>query len=59
MKYSLADIATALGIPTLAALGGGFAVYAGYDDAPGGVLIGLVMVLGAMALGLRRTREAR
>lgn len=38
----------------IAALGGAFAVYGGYDDSPGGTLLGLVLVLGAMAFGARR-----
>ena len=36
-----------------AALGGALAVYGGYDDSPGGTLLGFWMVLGAMALGAR------
>ena len=38
----------------IAALGGAFAVYGGYDDSPGGTLIGLFLVLGAIAFGARR-----
>ena len=38
----------------IAALGGAFAVFGGYDDSPGGTLLGLLLVLGAMAFGGRR-----
>lgn len=37
----------------LAAVGGGFAVFGGYDDSPGGQLLGLLIVLGAMAFSAR------
>ncbi len=37
----------------IAALGGALAVFGGYDDSPGGTLLGLVLVLGAMAFGAR------
>jgi hypothetical protein len=36
----------------LAALGGALAVYAEYDDSPGGVLIGFFLIVGAVALGV-------
>lgn len=57
MKSSVTDLVTALAIPALAALGGAFAVYAGYDDAPGGVLLGFVLILGAVALSWRAARR--
>ena len=41
-----------------AAFGGGFAVFGDYDDAPGAVLIGLVLVLGAMVVGVRNVWPA-
>lgn len=53
MKSSVTNLATALAIPAVAALGGAFAVYAGYDDAPGGVLLGFLLIIGAMALSWR------
>ncbi|MBA2669034.1 MAG: hypothetical protein H0U67_01520 [Gemmatimonadetes bacterium] len=59
MKYSAADLLTALGIAALAALGGAAAVYSGIDDAPGGVLIGFLLIVGAVALGLRTKQRAR
>lgn len=40
----------------LGAAGGALAVYSGYDDAPGGVLIGIVLIAAAVALGLRASR---
>ena len=41
---------TSIGI---AAIGGALAVYAGYDDSPGGTLLGILLVLGALAFGAR------
>ena len=41
----------------IAALGGALAVFGGYDDSPGGTLLGLLLVLGAA--GLRRTAWPR
>lgn len=57
MNSSLTRLATALAIPALAALGGAFAVYAGYDDAPGGVLLGFLLIIGATALSWRSARR--
>ena len=37
----------------IAALGGAFAVFGGYDDSPGGTLLGILLVLGAMVFGAR------
>ena len=37
----------------IAAVGGALAVYGGYDDSPGGTLLGLLLVLGTMAFGAR------
>jgi hypothetical protein len=36
-----------------ASLGGAFAVYGGYDDSPGGTLLGILVVLGAMAFAAK------
>lgn len=47
MKSVLAAI-TPIGV---AALGGALAVFGGFDDSPGGTLLGLLLVLGAMAFG--------
>jgi len=38
----------------IAAIGGAFAVFGGYDDSPGGTLIGILLVLSAMAFGAKR-----
>lgn len=53
----VADLVTVLAVVALAALGGAFAVYAEYDDSPGGVVIGFVLILGAVALGVRAARR--
>ncbi|HEX6133186.1 MAG TPA: hypothetical protein VFZ24_04345 [Longimicrobiales bacterium] len=53
----VADLVTVLAVVALAALGGAFAVYAEYDDSPGGVVIGFVLILGAVALGVRAARH--
>jgi hypothetical protein len=55
MKSVLAAVAP-IGI---AAIGGAFAVYGGYDDSPGGTLLGLLLVLGAMGFGARSGWHAR
>lgn len=55
----MANIVIAVGIAALAALGGGAAVFSAYDDAPGGVLIGVGLVVGAVALGVRALRRER
>jgi len=41
----------------IAALGGALAVFGGYDDSPGGTLIGIAMVLGAIAFGARSAQR--
>jgi hypothetical protein len=40
----------------IAALGGALMVFGAYDDSPGGTLIGLAIVLGAMVFGAGRVR---
>ena len=57
MKISVADYVTALAIPTIAALGGTLVVFSERDDAPGGVLIGIALIMGAVALGLRAAKR--
>ena len=37
----------------IAALGGALAVFGGYDDSPGGTLLGLVLVFSALAFGAK------
>ena len=51
------DVMTALAIPTIAALGGAFVVFAGYDDSPGGSLIGLLLIITALALNVRAAKH--
>ena len=43
----------------VAALGVAVAIYAGQDDAPGGVLIGMLLIVGAVALGVRAILSRR
>jgi hypothetical protein len=43
----------------VAALGVAVAIYAGQDDAPGGVLIGMLLIVAAVALGVRAIRSRR
>lgn len=59
MKSFVADYVTPLAIPAIAALGGALAVFSGYDDAPGGVLMGILLIMGAVALGLRAAQRRR
>lgn len=53
MKSSVVEYLTALAIPALAALGGAAVVFSEIDDAPGGVLLGLLLILGSVGLSLR------
>jgi len=46
-------IALIIGALVLAALGVALGIYAEKDDAPGGVLMGMLMVLGALVLGAK------
>jgi hypothetical protein len=39
----------------IAAFGGGFAVFGGYDDSPGATLLGALIVLGAIVFAARAT----
>ncbi|HBS27885.1 MAG TPA: hypothetical protein DEB06_00190 [Phycisphaerales bacterium] len=56
MKIRPAALMGVLATTGLAAVGGGLAVYSGYDDAPGGVLLGAAMVIGAAFIGIRTCR---
>jgi len=53
---SVLAVITPIGI---AALGGALAVFGGYDDSPGGTLLGLALILGAMAFGARSARRSQ
>ena len=57
MDARLTSLVTVLGVPGLAALGGAAVVFSEFDDAPGGILIGLVMIGAAVALGWRAERR--
>ena len=58
MKSSLTNVLLALG---LIAIGAGIAVAGIYigetDDAPGAALIGILLMVGAVALGVRTARR--
>ena len=51
MKAPATNFVTALAIAIPAALGGALIVFSGFDDAPGGQLLGLIIIIGAVALG--------
>ena len=55
MKSAVTNLVTALATPALAALGGALAVFSEYDDAPGGVVFGFLLIFGAMVLSWRAT----
>lgn len=50
MKSSATHFVTALAIPAIAALGGAVVVVSEIDDAPDGVLFGILLIIGAVAL---------
>ena len=52
MKPVLATV-TVITSTGLAAVGGGIAVFGAYDDSPGGTLLGILLVLGTLAFGVR------
>lgn len=54
--YFLKPVIAAIAVAGLAALGGGLTVFSAYDDSPGGQLLGVLMVLVAMALAARTAR---
>lgn len=59
MKSSAAKLVTALAIPAIAALGGAAVVFSEVDDAPGGILVGYLLIIGAVALSLRAAKLRR
>ena len=52
MKSSVKNLVLALSIAIMAAVGGGLAVFSEFDDAPGGVLLGLLLIIGAVVVGM-------
>lgn len=57
MKRSAANVVIPLATVAMAALGGAAAVYSAFDDAPGGVLIGFLIILGAAVLAVRAAQR--
>lgn len=57
MNFTAAGFVTALIIAIPAALGGALIVFSEFDDAPGGMLIGLLLIVGAVAFGGRAARR--
>ncbi len=57
MKSSVTDLVTALAVPVIAAFGGALWVFSEYDDAPGGVLLGFLLIIGAMIFSVRAARR--
>jgi hypothetical protein len=53
VSKSVVQVGIAAGVAGLAALGGALSVFSGYDDAPGGVLLGWAMILAAVVLGAK------
>lgn len=50
-------LVTTLAIVALAALGGAAVAIGEFDDAPGAALIGLLLILGAVALGAKAAQR--
>lgn len=57
MKLGFSDYLSALAVAATAGLGGAAVVLADIDDAPGGMLIGYLLILGAAALCLWLTKR--
>jgi drug/metabolite transporter (DMT)-like permease len=51
MKYLVAILVIALGVAAI--------VYGGHDDSPGAQLIGVLLIVGAVLLGVRMVRRSR
>jgi hypothetical protein len=58
MKSVVTDYIVAFAVACIAAFGGFLILYSELDDAPGGVLIGFFLILGAAALDVRTRRRA-
>jgi len=57
MKTPLLDLVVALAVPAVAALGGALFVFGEFDDAPGGMLLGLVLAAAAAAVNVWAARR--
>lgn len=57
MKTPLLDLVIALAIPAVAALGGALYVFGEFDDAPGGMQLGLVLAAAAAVVNVREARR--
>ena len=51
MNYFTVILAVALGVAVI--------VYGGHDDSPGAQLIGVLLIVGAVVLGVRMVRRSR
>ena len=51
MNYFAVILAIALGVAVI--------VYGGHDDSPGAQLIGVLLIVGAVVLGVRMVRRSR
>ncbi len=57
MRSSVGHLVSALAVPAIAALGGAAVVFSEFDDAPGGILVGYLLIIGAVALSLRTAQH--
>jgi hypothetical protein len=58
MKSSVTNVAMALGFVAIGVAIGVAGIYIGdMDDAPGAALVGILLMIGAMALGVRTARH--
>jgi len=58
MKSSVPNVVLALGLVAIGVAIGAAGIYVGdTDDAPGAALIGILLMLGAVALGVRTMRR--
>jgi hypothetical protein len=57
MKPDVARVLVPIAAAGIAALGGAAIVFSEFDDAPGGMLIGLLLVIGAAVLGVRSAQR--